>query len=61
MDKIVLNLLRVAILNQEHERVMAYLDKIELYSNLAFCAQLCDKLQATELSSKVRQYISQKT
>jgi hypothetical protein len=50
MDKLTMNAIRLCILNDEHERVFSYMDLLHFSQSLKMCVQLCEQLNAFELS-----------
>lgn len=50
LDKLVLQSVRLAIVNQEHEKVFQYLDLINFTQSLKLVIRLCNSLKADELA-----------
>jgi hypothetical protein len=60
MDKLTLNAIRLCILNDEHERVFSYMDLLHFSQSLKMCVQLCEQLNAHELSQKIAKFVNDK-
>ena len=60
MDKNTLNAIRLSILNDDHERVFSYLDLLHFSQSLKLCVNLCEQLNAFDLSQKIAKYIADK-
>ena len=60
LDKLVLQSVRLAIVNQEHEKVFQYLDLINFTQSLKLVIRLCNSLKADELAQRVSMFISEK-
>ena len=60
MDKLTLNAIRLCILNDEHERVFSYMDLLHFAQSLKMCVQLCEQLNAFELSQKIAKFVNDK-
>ena len=60
MDKNTLNAIRLSILNDDHERVFSYLDLLHFSQSLKLCVNLCEQLNASDLSQKIAKYIADK-
>jgi hypothetical protein len=50
MDKNTLNAIRLCILNDDHERVFSYMELLHFSQSLKLCVNLCEQLNAHELS-----------
>jgi hypothetical protein len=50
MDKHTLNAIRLCIVNQDHERVFSYMELLNFSQSLRIVIQLCEQLNASELS-----------
>jgi hypothetical protein len=50
MDKLILNAIRIAILEDNHEKVFTYMDMLHFSNSLKICITLCDQLNAHQLS-----------
>ena len=60
MDKLTMNAIRLCILNDEHERVFSYMDLLYYSQSLKMCVQLCEQLNAFELSQKIAKFVNDK-
>lgn len=60
LDKVVLQLIRLAIINDEHEKVFQYLDLINFTQSLKLVIRLCNSLKADQLAQRVNMFISEK-
>jgi len=60
LDKIVIQSIRLAILNDEHEKVFQYLDLINFTQSLKVVIRLCNSLKADQLAQRVSMFISER-
>lgn len=60
MDKNTLNAIRLCILNDEHERVFSYMELLHFSQSLKLCVNLCEQLNASDLSQKIAKFITEK-
>lgn len=50
LDKHTLNAIRLCIINQDYERVFSYIELLNFSQSIKLCVQLCDNLNAYDLS-----------
>ena len=60
MDKILLNVIRKTILEDNPEKVFQYLDMLNFSQSLKLCVKLCEQLNQSELAHKVSQHLQEK-
>jgi len=60
IDKLILESIRICIVNEEQEKVFSYIDQLSFTQSLKYCIKLCESLQAYELSQKVGKYLQEK-
>ena len=60
LDKLVLNAIRLAIVNDEQEKVFTYLELLHFTQSLKLCIKLCNNLKADRLAQRVSMFISDK-
>ena len=60
LDKHVLNAVRTCILNDEHSKVMTYLDLLHFSQSLKLVVKLCNSLGQHVLAQQVSTFISDK-
>lgn len=60
IDKLLLNSIRILIVNEEYEKVFSYIDQLYFTQSLKICIKLCESLNAMELAMKVGKYLQDK-
>lgn len=60
MDKLILNAIRMAIMQEDHEKVFSYMDMLNFSQSLKICVTLCDQLNAPQLSQKIAKFVQDK-
>ncbi|TNV85001.1 hypothetical protein FGO68_gene11836 [Halteria grandinella] len=60
MDKHTLNAIRLSIVNQDEERVFSYMELLNYSQSLKIVIQLCESLNASDLSQKIARFITEK-
>ena len=59
-DKLMLNSIRLCIMNDEHDKVFSYIEMLHFTQSLKLCIKLCGSLQQATLANKVSQYLKEK-
>lgn len=60
IDKLLLNSIRLCIVNEELEKVFSYIDMLHFTQSLKLCIKLCESLNHHDLASKVGRYLQDK-
>ena len=50
MDKLILNAIRLSIINEDNERVFSYMDMLNFAQSLKIVVSLCDQLKFPDLA-----------
>jgi len=60
LDKLILNAIRLCIVNDEHDKVFTYLDLLNFTQSLKLSVKLCNSLQQNTLAQKISQFITER-
>lgn len=60
LDKQMIGAIRVAIVNDEHDKVFTYLELLNFTTTIKVVVKLCNELQQNHLAQRISKYIDEK-